>query len=123
MDELTALIDRYFAAWNETDDERRRDLIARTYTEDAVYVDPLVGGEGRPGIDAMIQGVQQQFPGLRFRRAGTIDSHRDRARFAWELGPEGGAAAAGGVDFVTLTGGRLRSVTGFVDFAPEGLVG
>ena len=31
MSNFTGLIDRYIAIWNETDDERRRDRIARIF--------------------------------------------------------------------------------------------
>lgn len=119
MNPTTELIDRYIAAWNETDGARRRLLIASTWTEDASYVDPLMKGEGWTGIDAMIQGVQSQFPGLLFRRASDVDAHNDRVRFQWELAPEGGEALAGGVDFGIITGERLKSITGFLDFAPQ----
>jgi hypothetical protein len=119
MSNFTDLIDRYFAIWNETDAERRRDLITRTWTEDSTYLDPLMSGEGRGGIDAMIQGVQAQFPGLLFRRTSDVDAHNDRVRFAWELGPEGGPALAGGVDFGVIAGDRLQVITGFIDFAPR----
>ena len=34
MENPTDLIDRYIAMWNETDAERRRALIARTWTEE-----------------------------------------------------------------------------------------
>jgi hypothetical protein len=119
MSNFTALVDRYIAIWNETDDESRRDLIARTWTEDSTYLDPMVRGEGRGGIDAMIRGVQAQFPGLLFRRTSEVDAHNDRVRFAWELGPEGGPALAGGVDFGVVVGDRLQAVTGFLDFAPK----
>ena len=63
MNTLTDLIDRYIATWNETDGGRRRDLIARTWTEGASYLDPMLQGEGRDGIDAMIVSVQERFPG------------------------------------------------------------
>jgi hypothetical protein len=113
------LVDRYFAMWNETDAERRRDLIARTWTEDARYVDPMLEGEGRGGIDAMVAQVHQRFPGYKFRRSGNIDQHHDRLRFAWELAPEGGPVFAGGVDFgVVAADGRLQAITGFIDQAP-----
>jgi hypothetical protein len=59
MSNLTNLIDGYIAMWNETDAERRRDLIARTWTEAASYLDPVMQGEGQAGIDAMVQGVQE----------------------------------------------------------------
>jgi len=119
MGNFTDLVDRYIAIWNETDDERRRNLIARTWTEDSTYLDPLMGGEGRGGIDAMIRGVQAQFPGLLFRRTSEVDAHNDRIRFAWELGPEGGPALAGGVDFGVIVGDRFQTITGFLDFAPK----
>jgi hypothetical protein len=119
MSNTTDLIDRYIAVWNEADAERRRDLIARTWTEDATYIDPLMRGEGRSGIDDMIRGVQAQFPGLLFRRTSEVDAHNDRVRFSWELGPEGGSALAGGVDFGVVVGDRLQTITGFLDFAPK----
>lgn len=115
MTEPTDLIDRYFDAWNEPDAERRRVLIARTFAEQALYLDPMLEGEGHDGIDAMIAGVQQRFPGHRFRRTGAIETHHDRARFSWELGPEDGPAIVGGTDFAVIVGGRLRAVTGFFD--------
>ena len=51
MNTLTDLIDRYIAAWNETDSGRRRDLIAATWTESATYLDPMLQGDGRDGIE------------------------------------------------------------------------
>src|SRR5215813_15569810 len=84
MSNLTDLVDRYIAIWNETDEERRRNMIARTWTEDSTYLDPLMRGEGRIGIDAMIRGVQAQFPGLLFRKTSEVDAHNDRVRFSWE---------------------------------------
>jgi hypothetical protein len=60
MAELATLIDGYIETWNEKDPERRRALIAETFSDDADYLDPLVRGEGAAGIDAMIAGVQQQ---------------------------------------------------------------
>jgi hypothetical protein len=120
MTDPTDLIDRYIAIWNETDAERRRALIARTWTQDARYVDPLMQGEGPAGIDAMVAGVQQRFPGHRFRRISPVDAHNRHVRFAWHLAPEAGPALAAGVDFgVIAPDGRLASITGFLDRVPE----
>ena len=77
MNTLTDLIDRYIATWNEADPERRRDLIARTYSDGALYLDPMLQAEGRDGIDAMIVSVQERFPGHRFRRTGDVESHHN----------------------------------------------
>lgn len=118
MTNLTDLIDRYIAAWNETDAERRRALIAQTWTEAGSYVDPMLQGDGRAGIDAMVQGVQERFPGHRFRRTSAVDAHHDRVRFTWALEPEGGPAVVDGTDFGIVAGDRLQSVTGFFDRVP-----
>ena len=119
MSDRSELIDTYIAAWNETDAERRRALIAAAWAKGAHYLDPVLQGEGHDGIDAMIAQVQARFPGHRFRRTGAVDAHHDCVRFTWELGPEGGPAAVRGTDFAQIDAdARLRSVTGFFDQAP-----
>jgi hypothetical protein len=116
MNTLTDLIDRYIATWNETDGGRRRDLIAQTWTETACYLDPVLQGEGRDGIDAMIVGVHERFPGHRFRRTGEVESHHDRVRFTWELAPDEGKPVVTGTDFGIVTqDNRLAAITGFFD--------
>lgn len=119
MMETTELIDRYIAIWNETDPASRRALITQTWEENGVYCDPLMEAEGHDGISRMSEAVQQQFPGLEFRRNGDVDRHHDCLRFRWELGPVGDPAVAGGVDFGVVVGERLQSVTGFIDFMPS----
>lgn len=117
--QITPVIDRYIAVWNESDASRRRDLIAQTWTEDAHYVDPLVNAEGRDAIDATVAAAQAQFPGHVFRLAGPIDTHHNLARFTWELVPEGGNdAVAIGFDVALLADGQLQDVYGFLDFIP-----
>jgi hypothetical protein len=118
--QIDSLVDSYIAAWNATDAAERLALVARTWTPDATYVDPMMRGDGHPGIDAMIAGAQGQYPGLSFSRRGALDVHGDNIRFSWDLGPAGAAAVAGGTDFAILEGGRIKAVTGFLDFAPAG---
>jgi hypothetical protein len=69
----------------------------------------------------MIAAAQQHFPGHSFRLSSKVDSYNDRVRFSWEMdGPDGGAPVAGGTDFgIVADDGRLRSITGFLDFLPE----
>lgn len=119
MSTTTQLIDTYIAIWNETDAARRRDLIARVWTDNASYVDPVLQGDGRTGIDAMVQALQQRFPGHRFSRTSEVDTHHDRVRFNWTLAPEGGAAIVEGVDFGLLAGDRLQAITGFFNQMPS----
>ena len=118
MPDVTSVVDGYIAMWNETSPERRRAIIAETWTEDARYVDPIMEGEGPGGIDAMVAGAQQQFPGHRFVLASGPDTHHDRMRFTWQLVGENGDAVATGTDVaVVAEDGRLRDVTGFLEAA------
>jgi SnoaL-like domain len=117
---ITELVDRYLETWNETDATRRRQLITQTWTEKATYLDPLMQGEGYEGIDAMLQGVQAQFPKHVMRRVGEVDAHHDRVRFAWGRGPKDGTALVRGIDVgVVSDDGRLESITGFLDQVPQ----
>lgn len=118
MSNTETLIDRYFAMWNETDADKRRDLIARTWTDKAIYVDPYFRGDGPDGIHAMVGTVHQNFPGLQVRRSGAIDEHNGRVRFPWELGPANGPAVADGIDVGLIVDGRLDSIVGFFDHVP-----
>lgn len=119
MTDTVKLVDRYIAMWNETDPEARRDLVAGTWTDDALYVDPLMRGERHDGIDAMVAGVQERFPDLRFTRTGEVDAHNDRVRFGWALGPVDGPPMIAGLDIGVIgADGRLSSITGFLDQVP-----
>jgi SnoaL-like domain len=115
--DIASVVNGYIAVFNEADTERRRALIAETFTSDATYLDPLMSGDGADGIDAMVAGVHQQFPGHRFELTQGPDAHHDRVRFAWRLVAPGGEQAVGrGVDFATVAGdGRLRAITGFLE--------
>ena len=121
MTDFTDLADRYIAMWNETDAKRRREIIARLWTDNARYVDPLMSSEGASGIDAMVQGVQERFPGHRFRRTSKVDAHNHCLRFGWELGPSPDAPPlVAGIDFgVIAADGRLQAITGFLDRVPQ----
>jgi hypothetical protein len=115
MADIQKVVNDYIAIWNETDPERRRALIAETWTEDATYLDPLMSGEGSDGIDAMIAGAQAAYPGHSFELTSGPDLHHDRVRFAWRLVGNGGPVADG-VDFGLVAGdGRLEAVTGFLE--------
>jgi hypothetical protein len=115
MTDINDIVDNYIASWNESDPERRRALVERTWAEDGTYLDPLMAGAGAEEIAAMIGAAQAQFPGHRFELAFGPDAHNDRVRFAWRLVGSGGPVAAG-VDFATVAeDGRLRAVTGFLE--------
>jgi hypothetical protein len=120
MNDTTTLIDDgYLAMWNETDAQRRRAIIDRTWTADGTYVDPLLEASGATALDGMVAGVHDRFPGHRFRRTSGIDVHHDRLRFGWELVAPDGSVTVAGVDVGQLTGERLQVITGFFGPLPE----
>jgi hypothetical protein len=114
MSTIDELVIDYLAAWNERDDRKRRELVARTWTEDGSYTDAHRRGVGHAEIDAMIKAAQDHFPGYRLRLVSGIEAHNAYARFSWAAGgsPEAPLFLAG-TDFVTVADGRLRTVAGF----------
>jgi hypothetical protein len=117
---MQEIAERYIASWNETDPQRRRELIDGLWSEDASYTDPLAEAHGRAEIDGLIGAVQGQFPGLVFTLAGPVDAHHQQARFSWALGPAGSEPVVVGFDVaVTTQDGRLATVLGFLDKVPS----
>ena len=112
--DVTRTVKRYFEMWNETDPARRRALIADIWSPVASYVDPMFTADGYEGLDTMVAGVHERFPGHRFLLAGPVDAHHDRVRWGWEFGEPGAVPLVAGVDFAVLAAdGRLGEVTGF----------
>jgi hypothetical protein len=119
MSDMNELIQRYLAAWNETDAAARREVLAEVFAEDAVYTDPLASVPGRDGLDATIAAVQGQFGGLVFSLDGAVDAHHNIARFTWHLGPEGAEPIVIGFDVAVVgADGRISQVLGFLDKVP-----
>jgi hypothetical protein len=120
MTEVTQVIDNYFSLWNESDPDRRRELISETFTEDASYRGPWLGGTGHEGIETLASELHEHLGEYRFNRVSEIDTHHDFVRYSWEVIPAAGEPLfAAGVDFGVMNpDGRLQSVATFLDVAP-----
>ena len=115
---MNAIVDAYLATWNAAPAEREQ-LLAAHFSPDVSYVDPLAEVAGHAGMHALIDGVQNQFPGFVFTPVGDADGHHDRLRFQWGLGPAGAEPVVVGFDVVVLDeAGRVRDVHGFLDRVP-----
>jgi hypothetical protein len=118
--DVTTTVDTYLAMWNEPDRATRLALIERAWTTEGRYVDPVQEAQGHDALSAMVDAIQTQFPGQRFRRQSGIDTHHDQVRFAWDLAaPDGGVTVAGLDVGVVADDGRLVSITGFFGDPPE----
>ncbi|MFN9470084.1 nuclear transport factor 2 family protein [Acidovorax sp.] len=108
---------RYLAAWNATDAAERERLVQGTFSTDVHYLDPMMEGRGHDGLAALIAGAQQRFAGHRFVLHGTPEGHHGVVRFSWALTAPGAEPVARGTDVAELDAdGRLRRVTGFLDY-------
>jgi hypothetical protein len=122
MSDFDTIVQRYLAAWNETDADRRRAAVEDVFAADVRYVDPLAAVEGHAAMDGLIGAVQAQFPGLVFSSGGPVDAHHQQARFTWHLGPAGQDPIVVGFDVAELgPDGRIRTVLGFLDQVPAAL--
>jgi SnoaL-like domain len=116
---MQEIIDRYIAAWNETDAAARRELVGSLWAADGSYTDPLADVRGADAIAGLMGAAQQQFSGLVFTLGGPADANHNQARFTWHLGPDGAEPVVIGFDVVVLDGdGRIASVHGFLDKVP-----
>jgi len=118
MTDHDTITKNYIAAWNETDGGHREKLLEAAFAADARFQDPIMQGQGRAEIGALMAGVQQQYPGFRFALKGKPDGFADQLRFSWTLGPDGVEAPIEGTDICIVEDGRLKSVTGFFDKVP-----
>ena len=110
----TTVIDTYLSTWNETDPDKRRQLIEASLGADLWYRDPLLEADGLDAYDAMLGAVQSQFPGLVMTRTSAVDGHHDVVRFTWALGEPGAAPTFAGLDVAKFDGdGRLHRIIGY----------
>jgi hypothetical protein len=109
----------YAAAWNEQDEDARRALLERSWTDDGVYCDPSGRAEGRAALVGHIGGFHARMPGNRIEMASAVDEHDGLLRFAWQMLTPDGAVALDGMDFGELDGdGRLKLIVGFFGAFP-----
>ncbi len=115
----TDQVSRYLATWNETDADRRLEMIAELWEETGSYTDPLFAVRGVTQIHELIGGFQAQYPGLTFVQTGEVEVHHNLARFTWDLVSSTGDIQAKGTDIALFAeSGRLSAIAGFFDQAP-----
>jgi hypothetical protein len=114
MAETPQTIADYFAAWNETDSARRRDLLNAAWAEDGIYCDPTADIRGRDALHALIQQFQDGQRGATVEVTSGIDRHHDRVRFAWAMKDASGKTVIEGIDVGRVgLDGKLAEIAGF----------
>lgn len=113
--DVTDLIDRYCAVWNEPDAARREALLATVWAGGATYTDPRAETVGAEALLAHIAGVRAGRPGAKIVRTTVVDMHHGAARFGWRVVEADGTLMPEGIDFVEFdpAGDRIRRIIGF----------
>jgi SnoaL-like domain len=114
MADTNEVVHAYMAAWNETDEKKRRSLLEKAWADDARYTDPMSDAPGRDALVDLIAQFHKQMPGANIIAASAIDEHHGQLRFAWKMIAPDGSTGMEGIDIGRLAGdGRLQSITGF----------
>lgn len=107
-------IETYTSAWNETDENKQRTLLARVWADGATYTDPMAHAAGAEELVALVNQFQQQMPGAKIVQTSAIDEHHGRLRFGWALVGPDGSRTMEGIDVGELAeDGRIKSILGF----------
>ena len=130
------LVDRYFALWNESDPERRRELIEGLWAEDGeqilqatdearrIAAGPGVGTSavfevrGHAQLEARVASAYEHWIaglGWSFRSRDDVDRVHDVIKFHWEAVDADGEITGVGLNFLVLTAdGRIERDYSFV---------
>lgn len=113
-------VERYVEFWNTANAHQQQRLAAETFIDGVSSHVPI--GVMR-GTEELI-GFRNQFagnvPDYEFRPRTEPETHHDRARVQWEI-IVGEESFATGTDVLEIDEtGRISSITGFLDRAPEG---
>ncbi|AGL15840.1 nuclear transport factor 2 family protein [Actinoplanes sp. N902-109] len=122
MSDFSKIVENYLAVWNEGDAEARAKLVSEVFAAEVTYTDPLAEVAGHEGVNALVGGARDQFPGMVFSSGGPVDSNHDIARFTWHLGPaDAPEPLVIGFDVIRVdAAGKIVTVFGFLDRVPQG---
>jgi uncharacterized protein YndB with AHSA1/START domain len=108
------VVDAWFDAWAELDDDRRAAALGRIATADVRMQDRFSCVEGAGELAEHIAASQRFMPGFRLQRAGVPRHCQGVVLADWTAsGPNGQVTAAGTSVFTLDADGRIAAVTGF----------
>ena len=107
-------VDDYLGAWRETDEQKRRTLLARVWRSDAVFKDAMGYVDGREALDSYIGNAQRFMPGVSIVRDGPLTHSHGHVAFDWKLVGADGTTYGVGLNVGELSAaGQFRSMVGF----------
>ena len=122
MNDLSTILKRYEAAWNELDPKQRLSFLDRCWAESGVYTDPGVQTHSRQALSDNIGAFLAATPGHALRVVSGVDEHHRQVRFEWKLLDTGGAVALAGMSCGLLGEDELiERMTGFFGPFPSAI--
>jgi hypothetical protein len=111
---MDPMLGDYFAAWNETDADDRRQLLGRCLSDDVELVDPTGRWLGVAGLSERIANYHASAPGTKVVPASGVDQHNGIERYAWRIVDPSGTVLMEGLDITERdTAGRLQRIMMF----------
>ncbi len=111
--DLEGLCDRFLAAWNEEDDNRRRHALAAAVTTDVQFRDAYSCLDGIDDLATHLAAVRVHMPGVKLVRSGPARHCQGIVVHPWEVRGPDGQVRGTGTNVVELSAdGRITSVTG-----------
>lgn len=115
-DAISNLMDsNLLAVFNEPDDDRRAEAIARTYADDVSWSDDEGVVVGIAALATKAGELTTRFAGLEFTKLGEVRQTSNFGFLAWSLGPRGGEPVATGFDAAVIADGRIAQLFTVVD--------
>ena len=120
MSDTIALLNAdLFEVFNEPDEQRRTDAIARTYTPDVEWTDAEGATTGREALATKATALRGTLSGLEFTAAGAAHELSGFGYLAWNLAPPGGDAVVSGFDVVLTRDGLISALYTVVTKSPQ----
>jgi uncharacterized protein YndB with AHSA1/START domain len=114
--DVAALADRFFAAWNEADEAKRRDTLDAIVTDDVEFRDAWAAIAGRDELAAHIAAARMHMPGALIRRDERIAHCQGTAVAKWIWFAADGAIISRGINVITLApDGKIAKVVGIAN--------
>ncbi len=113
---LRRSLEHYVQAWNEPDDDARRQHLAAAWTENATYTDPSADVRGREALVRHIAGflADPELQGFSIVRVTDVDVHHRSFRFGWEMQGPDGQTVTPGIDYGEFNDeGMITKIVGF----------
>jgi len=111
---VAAVIDRYFAAWNDPDPQARRQTLTDAVTADVTFRDPYAAVAERDDLADHIAAVHIFMPGMVLARAGEVRQCQGTALCTWTASGADGKPRGSGTNVFTLApDGRIAACVSF----------